>query len=73
MKVVRGLTVVKTIGVVARVAGGAVDVIASARRLDRRWLVRPRPLRWLRHTSLDRRLAPYSAVGHDLPLDTELR
>jgi hypothetical protein len=35
--------------------------------------VRPQPLRWLRDASLDRRLAPYSAVGHDLPLDAELR
>jgi hypothetical protein len=69
----RGFTVVKAIGVVARVAGGAVDVIASARRLDRRWLVRPQPLRWLGDASLDRRLAPYSAVGHELPLDAELR
>jgi hypothetical protein len=69
----RGLIVVRTIGVAARVGAEAVDAITAARRLDRRWFVRPHPLRWLRSASLDERMAPYSAIGNYLPLDARRR
>lgn len=69
----RGLAVVKTIGITVRVAGRAVAVIESARRLELRRVRRPHPVRWLRSASLDQRMAPYSATGDYLPLDSKLR
>jgi hypothetical protein len=59
--------VVKTIGMVARVAGAVVDVVASAPGFEPRRWTRPQPLRLLRAASLDRRLAPYSAIGGSRP------
>jgi len=70
---VRGLAVVKTIGTAARIAGRAVAVIESARRLEPRRIARPHPIRWLRSASLDQRMAPYSATGDYRPLDSKLR
>jgi hypothetical protein len=66
----RGLAVVKTVGLVARAGGAVVDVIAAARTLERHRL-RPHPLDWLRAASLDRRLAPYSVTGKYRPPDSE--
>jgi hypothetical protein len=73
VEVVRGLAVVKTIGVAVRVASRAVAVIESARRLEPSRFRRPHPVRWLRSGSLDRRMAPYSATDDYLPLDRTVR
>ena len=69
---VRGLAVVKTIGVVARLGRAGVAAVASVPRLDWR-RVRPHPLRWLGEAPLDRRLAPYSALGDYLSRKSDLR
>jgi hypothetical protein len=62
---------VKSIRAVARLGRAGVGVVIAAPKLDWR-RVRPTPLRWLRDP-LDRRLAPYSALGDYLSPRSKLR